>query len=65
MSAVTSGGTSMSTLRALRGDQVAHHAGETRGAMVLARQAHRDADGEQQAEVGEDGVARRGDGRAG
>ena len=28
--------------------------------MVLAREAHRDADGEKQAEVGEDRVARRG-----
>ncbi|EAU68532.1 hypothetical protein STIAU_7384 [Stigmatella aurantiaca DW4/3-1] len=45
---------------ALDGDEEAHGAGEPRGAMVLAREAHRHTHGEQQAEVGEDGVARGG-----
>ena len=52
-------------LRALGGHQVAHHAGEARGAMILAREADRHAEGEQQAEVREDGVASGGDGGAG
>ena len=50
-------------LGALGRDQVADHGGESRGAVVLARQAHGHADGEQQAEVREDRVAGGGDRR--
>ena len=40
----------------VRGDQEGDHAGEARRAVVVARQADGDAGGEQEAEVGEDGV---------
>ena len=50
-------------LRALGRHEVTDHAREARGAVILAREADRDADGEQQAEVREDGVAGGGDGR--
>ncbi len=44
-------------LGALGGDQEADHARQARRAVVLAREAHGHADGEQQAQVGEDRVA--------
>ena len=47
-------------LRAVAGHQEADHAGQTRRAVAVLGEAHRDADGEQQAEIVEDRVAGRG-----
>ena len=51
----------MITSAPLRRDDEADHAREPRRAVVLAREPDRDADREEQAQVGEDRVARRGD----
>src|SRR5688572_9272829 len=50
-------------LGAARRDEIAHDRGEARRAMVLAGDADRDADCEQDPEIGEDRLARGGDGR--